>query len=501
MIPCKKISIYYLLLIGVSAFFFVPGVCALDKTLSVYVGAHPDDIDIGMSGTLFKNDAGIHPVLWIVTADGGADNLEYRYESSPLRTGTDVWGVWVTDPVSFRHLNYPWKDPDGTAFTRDFYSYDLAQKRCGFIDGDNAGYGGPFRHPSASFGWANDWQTRVNQTFGTGVIKKVQMHYTTPSGEVYYYPDGDLKRNPSLYTDTLAEGLAKEIHTTISDGGYNKDMILIHSHAPDEVAKNYDPDEGSENADHKITGNAVREAISILTTRYGYPRINATWFTVYRPINPKFPFTATPVEIRGDARNKKTALVKAVWETEFIYFSSYITDPATGAHVFRYGVSFTRPNTAAPTVNWNTFPDDPGDYEYTVQAAYPENRSVTRAAPPLPGITADGDDHNGPTIRWEPLPDAAGYSYYVDNTSAFLPQSTNTTSVTLPRQPGGTHIFFIQARDARGMYGTLGSCTFVSRSPAQPSDAFFGTSVDHDLSATPWTIARQLLRDLLRQLQ
>ena len=43
----------------------------LDDMLVVYIGAHPDDIDIGMSGSLFKFDVNNHPILWIVATDGG----------------------------------------------------------------------------------------------------------------------------------------------------------------------------------------------------------------------------------------------------------------------------------------------------------------------------------------------------------------------------------------------------------------------------------------------
>ena len=45
--------------------------------LAVYIGVHPDDIDIGMSGSLFKFDLGKHPLLWIVVTDGGAYDVEY----------------------------------------------------------------------------------------------------------------------------------------------------------------------------------------------------------------------------------------------------------------------------------------------------------------------------------------------------------------------------------------------------------------------------------------
>ena len=54
-------------------------------TLVVYVGAHPDDIDIGMSGSLYKHDRGINPILWIVVTDGGADKDEYAYDSDASR--------------------------------------------------------------------------------------------------------------------------------------------------------------------------------------------------------------------------------------------------------------------------------------------------------------------------------------------------------------------------------------------------------------------------------
>src|SRR4030065_1557243 len=82
-----------------------------DDTLVVCISAHPDDIDIAISGTLYKNDLGKHPILWIVVADGGADIDEYQYESNSSRNWIVADGKYVT----------AWKAPDGSNVIRAFY--------------------------------------------------------------------------------------------------------------------------------------------------------------------------------------------------------------------------------------------------------------------------------------------------------------------------------------------------------------------------------------------
>jgi LmbE family N-acetylglucosaminyl deacetylase len=54
----------------------------MDNRLAVYIGAHPDDIDVGMSGSLYKFDLGKHPIMWVVVTDGGTDADEYNFDSS-----------------------------------------------------------------------------------------------------------------------------------------------------------------------------------------------------------------------------------------------------------------------------------------------------------------------------------------------------------------------------------------------------------------------------------
>ena len=104
----------------------------MDDRLAVYIGAHPDDIDVGMSGSLFKLNLGRHPLMWVVVTDGGADEVEYAYESAYDPNSGRPW-LKIDDLKSVR-----WKTPDGCELVRDKYSRDLAAKRCG-IECDGQG--------------------------------------------------------------------------------------------------------------------------------------------------------------------------------------------------------------------------------------------------------------------------------------------------------------------------------------------------------------------------
>jgi len=104
----RNITLAAVLLIVISVYLMPVVSAELDSTLVVYIGAHPDDIDIGMSGSLYKYDAQIHPILWIVATDGGGDDGEYTFESSRK---------WLTAD-GFYNFSVPYNTP-ATLSARD----------------------------------------------------------------------------------------------------------------------------------------------------------------------------------------------------------------------------------------------------------------------------------------------------------------------------------------------------------------------------------------------
>jgi hypothetical protein len=300
-----------------------------ENTLIVCIGAHPDDIDIAISGTLYKNDLGKHPILWIVVADGGADIDEYQYESNSSRN-------WITQDGKFV---IAWKAPDGSNVIRPFYSVDMAKKRCGgYFEGLNWTEE-PASHNS-SFGVEYDWRTRVNNFVGP-TVEKIQLSYINPTNATkrLTYPDGALANAETAYTNSIATSIASEITKVVEANGYQKSLIKIYSHAIEEVCTN-----ANEHSDHKVTGNAVRQAIDLLHETYGFGQIDAKWFTIYSPINPKSGYVRVDDDI-SQQETQKTDLAKACWETEAVHTRS---------------INYT----------WTDYPEDPGQYEYTVAQSY-----------------------------------------------------------------------------------------------------------------------------------
>jgi len=310
------------------------GVSAVDNnTLAVYVGAHPDDIDIGMSGSLYKHDLNRHPILWIVVTDGGADWREYGLESEAAR-------AWVKEDGTD---SKNWVAPNGQIFNRGFYSNDLSIKRCGL----NGSYQHEFLDNSSII-QELDWRSRVDARVGSGVVRKVQMSYPDSSNpsQSYLYPDGGLHNGTmkNIYSEKLAEGLAETIYQTIISGNYSKDTILINSHAPVHIARN-----SHEHPDHEITGNAVLAAIDLLIVKYGIKAVDTTWYTIYKPIRPGLGYVQTKEDI-VNYKNSKSNLVKTDWETAY--------NVQTGRKFY-----------------WIEFPNDPGDFEYVVREDYPQKQN------------------------------------------------------------------------------------------------------------------------------
>jgi hypothetical protein len=300
-----------------------------ENTLVVCIGAHTDDIDIAISGTLYKSDIGKHPMLWIVVTDAGADIDEYQYESNSSRNWIAQDGLSVI----------AWKAPDGSKVIRAFYSADLAKKRCGgYFQGLNW-IDEPASH-SSSFGVEYDWRTRVNNFVGA-TVEKIQLSYVNPNdtAERLSYPDGALASAETAYTNSIATNLASEITKVVEANNYSKSLIKIYSHAPEEVCTN-----ANEHSDHKVTGNAVRQAIDLLHETYGFGQIDAEWFTIYSPIDPKSGYSRVDEEI-SQQETQKVELAKACWETEAVH-------------------------TRAINYTWPEYPEDPGQYEYTVVHSY-----------------------------------------------------------------------------------------------------------------------------------
>jgi hypothetical protein len=147
--------------------------------------------------------------------------------------------------------------------------------------------------------------------------------------------------------------LASEIANVVESNGYQKNLLKIYSHAIEEVCTN-----ANEHSDHKVTGKAVRQAIDLLHEDYGFGQIDAKWFTIYSPIEPKSGYTRVDEDI-SQQKTQKTALAKACWETEAV-------------------------NTRAINYTWTEFPENPGAYEYTVTQSY----YVPSTATPLEGFIA-----------------------------------------------------------------------------------------------------------------
>ena len=300
-----------------------------ENTPVVCIGAHTDDIEVAISGTLYKNDIGKHPMLWIVVTDAGADIDEYQYESNSSRNWIAQDGLSVI----------AWKAPDGSKVIRAFYSADLAKKRCGgYFDGLNWTEE-PASHNS-SFGVEYDWRTRVNNFVGA-TIEKIQLSYLDPNDTAkrLTYPDGSLASAETAYTNSIATNLASEITKVVEANNYSKSLIKIYSHAPEEVCTN-----ANEHSDHKVTGNAVRQAIDLLHETYGFGQIDAEWFAIYSPINPKSGYSRVNEDI-SQQETQKSELAKACWETEAVHMRS---------------INYT----------WTEYPEDPGQYEYTVVHSY-----------------------------------------------------------------------------------------------------------------------------------
>jgi hypothetical protein len=153
------------------------------------------------------------------------------------------------------------------------------------------------------------------------------------------YPDGGLSLAPNAFRDSIAKNLADEINKSVESNGYQKSLVKIYSHAPEEVCTN-----AGEHPDHQVVGNAVRQAIELLLNTYGFGQIDAKWFTVYDPISPKEGYVRVDEDISLQ-RIQKSELAKLCWETETTYLRH---------------INYT----------WTDYPVDPGMYEWSIVHNY-----------------------------------------------------------------------------------------------------------------------------------
>ena len=309
----------------------------MDDRLAVYIGAHPDDIDVGMSGSLLKSKLGRHPLMWIVVTDGGADEVEYAYESARDPKSGRPW-LKINDLKSVS-----WRAPDGSELIRNNYSRDLAAKRCGIEFNDSGWAAHPSRHPS-SFGVGRDWRSRAADLVGRHVEPR-QLVY----GGQFLYPDGSLSQREEAFTGSIAESLAREIYDHITAQGYSRDLVYINSHGSDAVCWNSD-----EHQDHRIVGNAALKAIGILLD-LGVEAVCMSWFTIYRPIVPRRGYLREAMDASG-VKEQKSELCKACWETEFL-----------SQHVD------SRMKSWGEDKGPRRYPHRPIDFEYCIRVLYTKN--------------------------------------------------------------------------------------------------------------------------------
>ncbi len=279
----------------------------------VYIGAHTDDIDLGMSGALIKYDYGVHRIVWLITTDASADKDEYNYETDPSRGWILADGIQGTACGAPPGPGKVWSAPNGAQFIRGFYSRDLGQARRGFYY-DTAGNRLRTQRTHASaWGIAYDAWSRVNLVFPNDVIVD-SMTYSA-NGQVWEFPDGSLSCYRQQFTDAMAWDIAFLINNYVVSFGARKDLLFINAHAPYSVAVNCDT--GSEHVDHCITGDATEQAITLLKTQYGFGDVRPSWFTIYQSVNPKPGYARVTIDISQQATQKRD-LNRKIWEVSWL---------------------------------------------------------------------------------------------------------------------------------------------------------------------------------------
>ncbi len=297
----------------------IKSVGAIDNIMVVYIGGHPDDIDIGMSGTLYKYDYGVHRILWLITTDGAADRNEYTFETDPSRQWILSDGQ-VGTQCGTSGQGKVWSAPDGTQFIRGFYSRDLGQARRGFYyDTSGIRFRTQRTHVSA-WGTAYDAWSRIELVFPNYVTVD-SMTYSA-NGQVWEFPDGSLRCANQAFTNAMAWDIAFLINHYVEYYALRKDLLFINAHAPSSVAYNcdgYETGQSNEHPDHCITGNATENAITILKTQYGFGDVLPSWFTIYQSINPKPGYVRIDIDISQQVTQKRD-LNRKLWEVSYLNY-------------------------------------------------------------------------------------------------------------------------------------------------------------------------------------
>jgi hypothetical protein len=304
-----------------------------ENTLAVYIGAHPDDVDIGISGRMYKYDFQKHPILWIVVTDGGSDEGEYKKETE--------WGWYAKDA----QYNLTWTTPDNNTITRQFYSFNLAKSRCGGYIQDDKWIEESVQHDSV-FGAETDWRTRVSNMVDPEV-ERIQLSYTDPSNlsRQLMYPDSGLWGQWPSYRDSIADELANVIMEVVEAHGYRKDRLFINSHAPEGIFA-----KGGEHGDHVVTGNAVVQAINRLRSDCGFEYVVAHYYRISGPLEPNCEYRLVAEDV-SQYHDYKMNLGKACWE-----MCAIVDNDPNGSKEEMW--------------HWANLPNNPGDWEYSVIVDY-----------------------------------------------------------------------------------------------------------------------------------
>lgn len=429
-IVAVRVSMFILLTLVLQTAFVKTGLpaCSIstqstDNTLAVYVGAHPDDIDIGISGSLYKHDLGRHPILWVVVTDGGADSLEYEREANCGRIAPDA------------QYDVPWVTPDNATIFRGFYSFELTKIRCGgYVNGTEW-----VEEPTSCdtiFGVEMDWRSRVNTILGPDG-ERVQLTYPDPQNHSrrLMYPDFGLSE--SGYRESIAEELENVIDQAVVAGGYRKDMFYINSHAPDAVS------DGWEHPDHRITGEAVLLAIKHLHEDRGYGQISARFYRI-SSIDPKAGYCVTNEDI-SQQKTEKSNLCKACRETWHLAGNNSAGE--NGIYL-----------------DWPNYPNDPGNLEQIIQVDYYDAEAPVISDivqdPASCSVTWQDEVEINATITddslWGIKNTTLDYAF-ANQTGVWIGHVTmlntegTTWSATIPALPLGTNVTYaITSQDNRG---------------------------------------------------
>ena len=300
----KTILISAALIIALSFTMLVasmPQAEALSNTPVVYISTHPDDVDIALSGSLYKYHLGVNPILVILVTDGAADSGEYNLEK-PTSCGGTLGLLRVCDGTTTQKWYTPGTNPH--TITRTFYSLDLSKHRSGIAGWSYYGNACNLIYQIGGYRYTNRFGTTSRDFYSrwslTGVTVTAVAYSYVLGGRTYCagYPDGSLGRYENYYGSNLASNIASTINDWVALYGYSKSVLYINSMTPSSVkigstyytvpaCVNYRNEnvagerQSVEHPDHCATGNAVQNATQILRKRDGFSAVYVSWSAVY----------------------------------------------------------------------------------------------------------------------------------------------------------------------------------------------------------------------------